>query len=119
MSYNFENTIGGQLIKKAQEAVIDCLEYQGKTLREWQAGNERKERLEAEQRAKEEHAANKQRNIENYRKQAEKLSQFNEHSQFTGMTNGFTLDGIAVDEDAQYRNEMKFAIGTKLDLEDE
>ena len=117
--YKFENTIGGRLVKQLGEAVKDCFEYQGKSLREWEAKNQRQERIAAERRAKEERAERKERNIENYRNQAEALSEFNEHGHFTGMTEGFTLEGIDVDEHAQYRNEMKFAAGCKLDLEDE
>ena len=35
MSYKFENTVGGKLFAKLQQATADCIEYKGKSLAEW------------------------------------------------------------------------------------
>ena len=35
MSYKFEDTIGGQLFAKLQKVAADCIEYEGKSLAEW------------------------------------------------------------------------------------
>ncbi len=114
--YKFETTKGYQLLKQYEQAIKDCFEYEGKTLSEWEAISETRERKEAAKRAKEELAAAKARNIELYREQATEMSQFNEHGHFTDLTGEFDRSNVSVDEDAQYRNEMRFAACTNLDL---
>ena len=117
--YKFENTTGYYLLKQYEQAIKDCFEYEGKTLSEWEATVEKQEQAEAAKRAKEEHAAAKARNIELYRGQAEAMSQYNEHGHFTGLTGEFDRSDATIDEDAKYRNEMRFAVCTNMDLEDE
>jgi glycyl-tRNA synthetase beta subunit len=117
--YKFENTTGHYLLKQYERAIKDCFEYEGKTLTEWETVSEAQERKEAAKRAKEELAAAKARNIELYREQATEMSQFNEHGHFTGMTGEFDRSNATIDEDAQYRNEMRFAVCTNMDLEEE
>ena len=50
--YKFETTKGYQLLKQYEQAIKDCFEYEGKTLREWEAISETRERKEAAKRAK-------------------------------------------------------------------
>ena len=35
MSYHFESTIGGKLFEELKKATADCIEYEGKSLAEW------------------------------------------------------------------------------------
>ena len=122
MSYKFENTIGGQLFKKLQQATADCIEYKGKSLTEW--GNEIKnnqviEKTKQEaQHAKMIYEQKRQENLKSYCDQADKLCRYDSIGQFTDLAGDFDRSEMHIDKDAQYRSNMAFASVMDIDLED-
>ena len=119
MSYKFENTISGQLVKQYIDTLKGCIEYKGKSLADWEKrASNNAVRTQARQEAKLEFEKKRQENLKSYREQADKLCRYDHHGQFVGMASGFDRTGLNIDEEGQYRAHMAFAAASQLDLED-
>ena len=118
MSYKFENTIGGKLFAKLQQATADCIEYKGKSLAEWEAGQRAEMAIAEAKHAKITREKKRQENIESYRKQAAELSRYDAIGQFVDLANEFDRSSVHVDQDGQYRAQMAFASAAEIDVED-
>ena len=116
MSYNFENTVGGKLVKEFESAVKECLvvpnswlpeEYHdkvrgGRTLARLEQMTDKRDGLTEHRKTK----ALKAENVENYRKQFEQNGEF----EYNGHTNELQL----------YKNEMAFCSACPaIDMEEE
>ena len=101
-----------------QTAFMDCIEYEGKSLTEWdelcKAADEEKKRIEL----KKENERKRQENIKNYREQVDKLSRHDAIGQFIDLSGELDRSKAHVDADAQYRANMAFASAMNIDLED-
>ena len=106
-----------------KEATMDCLEYDGISLTEWDEENKKtqkelEEKYMREQYAKE-HETKRQENIKLYREQADELSRYDSIGQFVDLAGEFDRSEANIDEDAQYKAQLNFAKRTNLDMEDE
>ena len=129
MSYKFENTVGGKLFAKLQQATADCIEYKGKSLAEWEAG----------QRAEMAIAEAKQAKITREKKllrgktftlllfetrmfpviwARNGRSRYDAIGQFVDLANEFDRSEVNIDQDGQYRAQMAFASAAQIDMED-
>jgi hypothetical protein len=122
MSYKFENTIGGKLFAKLQQATADCIEYKGKSLAEWAHETKAKQAIERNRQearhAKMIYEQKRQENLKSYREQADNLSRHDSMGQFVGMASGFNRTGLNIDEEGQYRAHIAFASALQLDVEE-
>lgn len=118
MSYKFENTVGGKLFAKLQQATADCIEYKGKSLAEWEAGQRAEMAIAEAKHAKITREKKRQENIESYRKQAEELSRYDAIGQFVDLASEFDRSEVHIDQDGQYRAQMAFASAAQIDMED-
>ena len=120
--YKFENTIGGQLFAKLQKVTADCIEYQGKSLTEWEnetKNNQAVEKAKQEARhAKMIYEKKREENLKSYCNQADKLCRQDSIGQFTDLAGGFDRSEMHIDADRQYRANMAFASVIGIDLED-
>lgn len=120
--YKFENTIGGQLFAKLQKVTADCIEYQGKSLTEWEnetKNNQAVEKAKQEARhAKMIYEKKREENLKSYCNQADKLCRYDSIGQFTDLAGGFDRSEMHIDADRQYRANMAFASVIGIDLED-
>ena len=107
-----------ELYYNLQTAFMDCIEYEGKSLTEWDelcnAADEEKKRIEL----KKENERKRQENIKNYREQVDKLSRYDAIGQFMDLSGELDRSKAHVDADAQYRADMAFASAKNIDLED-
>ena len=107
-----------ELYYNLQTAFMDCIEYEGKSLTEWDelcnAADEEKKRIEL----KKENERKRQENIKNYREQVDKLSRHDAIGQFIDLSGELDRSKVYVDVDAQYRANMAFASAANIDLED-
>ena len=107
-----------ELYYNLQTAFMDCIEYEGKSLTEWdelcKAADEEKKRIEL----KKENERKRQENIKNYREQVDKLSRHDAIGQFIDLSGELDRSKVYVDVDAQYRANMAFASAANIDLED-
>ncbi len=107
-----------ELYYNLQTAFMDCIEYEGKSLTEWDelcnAADEEKKRIEL----KKENERKRQENIKNYREQVDKLSRHDAIGQFIDLSGELDRSNAHVDADAQYRANMAFASAMNIDLED-
>ena len=104
--------------EELKKATMDCIEYEGKSLTEWdEMCDAVSEKFQAKQ-LKKENERKKQENIKNYRAQVDKLSRHDAIGQFIDLSEGFDRSEVHVDEDAQYRANMAFASSLQIDLED-
>ena len=107
-----------ELYYNLQTAFMDCIEYEGKSLTEWdelcKAADEEKKRIEL----KKENERKRQENIKNYREQVDKLSRHDAIGQFIDLSGELDRSKAHVDADAQYRANMAFASAMNIDLED-
>ena len=107
-----------ELYYNLQTAFMDCIEYEGKSLTEWDelcnAADEEKKRIEL----KKENERKRQENIKNYREQVDKLSRHDAIGQFIDLSGELDRSKAHVDADAQYRANMAFASAMNIDLED-
>ena len=107
-----------ELYYKLQTSLMDCIEYEGKSLTEWDgicnAADEEKKRLEL----KKENVRKRLENIKNYREQVDKLSRYDAIGQFMDLSGELDRSKAHVDADAQYRADMAFASAKNIDLED-
>jgi len=111
--YNMETAFEG-----LRKATMDCVEYEGKSLTEWNdLCDEATSKIQAQQ-LKQEHERKRQENIKNYRDQVDKLSRHDAIGQFIDLSGEFDRSEVHVDEDAQYRASMAFASSLQIDLED-
>jgi len=111
--YNMETAFEG-----LQKATMDCIEYEGKSLTEWNdLCDAVSEKVQAQQ-LKKEHERKKQENIKNYREQVDKLSRRDAIGQFIDLSGELDRSEVNIDEDAQYRANMAFASSLQIDLED-
>mgnify|MGYP004340463683 CR=1 FL=1 len=115
MSYHFESTIGGKLFEELKKATADCIEYEGKSLAEW---DEMSESVALELNERKIKKEKRQENIKNYRDQVDKLSRHDVYGQFTDLAGEFDRSEVHVDDDAQYRANMALASSLQIDLED-
>jgi len=115
MSYHFESTIGGKLFEELKKATADCIEYEGKSLAEW---DEMCESVALELNERKIKKEKREENIKNYRDQVDKLSRHDDYGQFTDLAGEFDRSEVHVDEDAQYRANMALASSLQIDLED-
>ena len=118
MSYKFEDTIGGQLFAKLQKVAADCIEYEGKSLAEWDVVCESGSKKVKSLALKKENKRKRQENIKNYREQVDKLSRHDAIGQFIDLSGELDRSEIHVDADSQYRANMAFASAASIDLED-
>ena len=118
MSYHFESTIGGKLFEELKKATADCIEYEGKTLAEWDEMCEKVAVELAARKTKKENERKRRENIKNYREQVDKLSRHDAIGQFIDLSGELDRSEIHTDEDAQYRANMAFASSLQIDLED-
>jgi len=104
--------------EELKKATMDCIEYEGKSLTEWdEMCDAVSEKFQAQQ-LKKEHERKKQENIKNYRQQVDKLSRHDAIGQFIDLSGELDTSEIHVDADAQYRASMAFASAMEIDLED-
>ena len=107
-----------ELYYNLQTAFMDCIEYEGKSLTEWdelcKAADEEKKRIEL----KKENERKRQENIKNYREQVDKLSRHDAIGQFIDLSGELDRSKAHVDADAQYRANMAFASAKNIDLGD-
>ena len=122
MSYHFESTIGGKLFEELKKATADCIEYEGKSLAEWDKMSKNVALELAARRTarkiKRENERKKRENIKNYRQQVDNLSRHDAIGQFIDLSGELDRSEVYVDEDAQYRASMAFASAMEIDLED-
>lgn len=118
MSYKFENTVGGQLFEELKRIAADCIEYKGKSLAEWEAGQRAEMAIAEAKHAKITREKKRQENIESYRKQAAELSRYDAIGQFVDLASEFDRSEVHIDQDGQYRAQMAFASAAKIDMED-
>lgn len=118
MSYKFEDTIGGQLFAKLQKVAADCIEYEGKSLAEWDVVCESGSKKVKSLALKKENKRKRQENIKNYRDQVDKLSRHDVIGQFIDLSGELDRSNVHIDDDAQYRANMAFASVMEIDLED-
>ena len=118
MSYKFENTVGGQLFEELKRVTADCIEYNGKSLTEWEAGQRAEMAIAEAKHAKMIREKKRQENIESYRKQAAELSRYDAIGQFVDLASEFDRSEVHIDQDGQYRAQMAFASAAEIDMED-
>ena len=119
MSYKFESTIGGQLVKQYIDTLKGCIEYKGKSLADWEKrASNNAVRTQARQEAKLEFEKKRQENLKSYREQADKLCRYDSIGQFTDLAGDFDRSEMHIDEDAQYRSNMAFASVLQIDVEE-
>ena len=118
MSYKFENTVGGQLFEELKRITADCIEYKGKSLTEWEAGQRAEMAIAEAKHAKMIREKKRQENIESYRKQAAELSRYDAIGQFVDLASEFDRSEVHIDQDGQYRAQMAFASAAEIDMED-
>jgi len=122
MSYHFESTIGGKLFEELKKATADCIEYEGKSLAEWDEMSESVAlELAARRTAREtkrENERKKRENLKSYTEQVDKLSRHDAYGQFTDLAGEFDRSEVHVDKDAQYHANMAFASALQIDIED-
>ena len=118
MNYKFENTVGGQLFEELKQAAADCIEYEGKSLAEWDVVCESVSEKVKSLALKKENKRKKQENIKNYSDQVDKLSRHDTIGQFIDLSGELDRSKIHIDDDAQYRANMAFASVMEIDLED-
>ncbi len=118
MSYHFESTIGGKLFEELKRATADCIEYEGKTLAEWDEMCEKVAVELAARKTKKENERKRRENVKSYAEQADKLSRHDAYGQFTDLAGEFDRSEVHVDKDAQYRANMALASSLQIDLED-
>jgi len=122
MSYHFESTIGGKLFEELKKATADCIEYEGKSLAEWDEMSKGVALELAARRAaretKRENERKKRENLKSYTEQVDKLSRHDAYGQFTDLARKFDRSEVHVNKDAQYHANMAFASAMEIDLED-
>ena len=122
MSYHFESTIGGKLFEELKKATADCIEYEGKSLAEWDEMSESVALELATRRTaretKRENERKKRENLKSYTEQVDKLSRHVADGQFTDLAGEFDRSEVHVDKDAQYHANMAFASALQIDIED-
>ena len=111
-----------ELYYNLQKALMDCIEYEGKSLTEWdeisQSVAEKAKSLALKKESERIFNEKRQENIKNYRDQVDKLSRHDAYGQFTDLAEEFDRSEVHVDEDAQYRANMALASSLQIDLED-
>ena len=111
-----------ELYYNLQTALMDCIEYEGKSLTEWdeisQSVAEKAKSLALKKESERIFNEKRQENIKNYRDQVDKLSRHDAYGQFTDLAGEFDRAEVHVDEDAQYRANMALASSLQIDLED-
>ena len=107
-----------ELYYKLQTAFMDCIEYEGKSLTEWDEICQAREQKDKSLALKKENERKRQENIKNYREQVDKLSRHDAIGQFIDLSGELDRSKVYVDVDAQYRANMAFASAANIDLED-
>jgi len=111
-----------ELYYNLQTAFLDCIEYEGKSLTEWDelcnAADEEKKRIALKKENEKILNEKKQENIKNYREQVDKLSRHDAIGQFIDLSGELDRSNVHIDEDAQYHANVAFASVMHIDLED-
>ena len=94
MMYDFENTIGGQLLAAFDKAIAQCVEHKGMTLAEWDELSAKRARQLADVQAKAREEMHRQENIVKYRQQADALCQYDADGQFVELSEEFDRSEI-------------------------
>ena len=111
-----------ELYYNLQTAFMDCIEYEGKSLTEWDelcnAAEEEKKNLALKKENERILNEKRQENIKNYRDQVDKLSRHDAIGQFIDLSGELDRSNVHIDQDGQYRANMAFASAIDIDLED-
>ena len=107
-----------EMCQKLETAFMDCIEYEGKSLTEWNETCQAREQKDKSLALKKENERKRQENIKNYREQVDKLSRHDAIGQFIDLSGELDRSKVYVDVDAQYRANMAFASAANIDLED-
>ena len=107
-----------EMCQKLRTAFMDCIEYEGKSLTEWNETCQAREQKDKSLALKKENERKRQENIKNYREQVDKLSRHDAIGQFIDLSGELDRSKVYVDVDAQYRANMAFASAANIDLED-
>ena len=111
-----------ELYYNLQTAFLDCIEYKGKSLMEWEEENNKIQKKLEEKHMHEQYTKDyeqeRQENIKLYRKQADELSRYDSIGQFVDLAGEFDRSEANIDEDAQYRAEFNFATAAGIDLDE-
>ena len=107
-----------EMCQKLETAFMDCIEYEGKSLTEWNETCQAREQKDKSLALKKENERKRQENIKNYREQVDKLSRHDAIGQFIDLSGELDRSKVYVDVDAQYRANMAFASAIDIDLED-
>ena len=111
-----------ELYYNLQTALMDCIEYEGKSLTEWDelcnTAEEEKKNLALKKENERILNEKRQENIKNYRDQVDKLSRHDAIGQFIDLSGELDRSNVHIDADRQYRANMAFASAIDIDLED-
>ena len=107
-----------EMCQKLETAFMDCIEYEGKSLTEWNETCQAREQKDKSLALKKENERKRQENIKNYREPVDKLSRHDAIGQFIDLSGELDRSKVYVDFDAQYRANMAFASAANIDLED-
>ena len=111
-----------ELYYNLQTALMDCIEYEGKSLTEWdeisQSVAEKAKSLALKKESERIFNEKRQENIKNYRDQVDKLSRHDAIGQFIDLSGELDRSNVHIDEDSQYRANIAFASVIDIDLED-
>ena len=111
-----------EMCQKLRTAFMDCIEYEGKSLTEWDEICQAREQKDKSLALKKENERisneKRQENIKNYREQVDKLSRYDAIGQFIDLSGELDRSNVHIDADGQYRANMAFASAIDIDLED-
>ena len=111
-----------ELYYNLQTAFMDCIEYEGKSLTEWdeicQEREQKAKRIALKKENERISNEKRQENIKNYRDQVDKLSRHDAIGQFIDLSGELDRSNVHIDAEGQYRANMAFASAIDIDLED-
>jgi hypothetical protein len=109
-------------LEELRKAMMDCVEYEGKSLTEWDEENKKIQKKLEEKHMHEQYTKDyeqeRQENIKLYREQVDELSRYDSIGQFVDLAGELDRSNVHVDEYKQNRAELNFATAVGIELDE-